>query len=96
MVALAYEPKFLLGSIVGTPGALIALADNNQDPIPFLRRHLHGDWGDVCEDDKRANDQAVDSGGRLMSSYTLNDGRRIWIITEADRSVTTVLLPDEY
>jgi hypothetical protein len=88
--------KFPLGSIVATPGALEALADSGEMPAPFLARHAAGDWGEVSAADWRANDDALRDGERLLSAYTLTTGVRIWIVTEADRSVTTILLPDEY
>ncbi|MBN2573252.1 MAG: hypothetical protein JXP73_01685 [Deltaproteobacteria bacterium] len=86
-------PKtFPLGQIIATPGAL----ELGIDLLPLLRRHARGDWGEMCEEDLRANDEALLRGGRLFSGYTLPGGRRLWIITEADRSVTTFLLPEEY
>ena len=64
--------------------------------LPFLRRHVAGDWGDVSAEDWKANDEALAAGERLLSAYVVRPGERLWIITEADRSSTTVLLPDEY
>lgn len=65
--------------------------------MAYVSRHARGDWGDVCDEDKRLNDRARKDASRLLSAYTLMDGTtRVWIITEADRSATTVLLPDEY
>ena len=96
MVALAKEAKFPLGRLVATPGALAALANNRQEPLEFLSRHVRGDWGDVDDDDKQSNNVNIMRGGRLLSAYKLNDGTRIWLITEADRSYTTILLPEEY
>ncbi|HWG33965.1 MAG TPA: hypothetical protein VN650_07335 [Gemmatimonadaceae bacterium] len=64
--------------------------------LPFLRRHVAGDWGDVGAEDWKANDEALVTGERLLSAYVVRLGERLWIITEADRSLTTVLLPDEY
>ena len=87
---------FTLGQMVATPGALRALERNNQSPIEFLRRHANLDWGDLDEEDKRENDYSVVHGFRILSAYTLKDSTRIWIITEADRSATTILLPSEY
>ena len=66
------------------------------NPLPYLRRHLTGDWGDICEDDRRLNEQALKNGNRLLSVYEVTPDLTIWIITEHDRSVTTVLLPSEY
>ncbi len=87
---------FRHGHIVSTPGALAAFTVNHQSPQGFLHRHLSGDWGDLDQEDKQRNDQAVTNGTRLLSAYQLNDGTKIWIITEADRSATTILLPEEY
>ena len=90
------QRRFSLGETVATPGALGVLAEAGQDPSSFLSRHVGGDWGEVCEGDRQINEEAVNNGDRLMSAYTLRTGVKIWIITESDRSVTTVLLPDEY
>ena len=91
--------KFELGQVVMTPGAKYALADGDgtltAEAMNILHRHQMGDWGDVNTFDKRTNDAAVNNGTRLLSAYEVN-GEKIWIITEADRSVTTLLLPDEY
>ena len=89
-------PLFPLGQIVATPGAIAALQSNGQSPAEFLDRHLHGDWGDLDEFDKRANHQALKDGERLLSAYSLADNTKIWLITEADRSSTCILLPSEY
>lgn len=83
-----------LGQVVATPGVLQRVP--YVELITALRRHARGDWGDLDEDDHRANDQAVQHGGRILSAYTIPDGLRVWVITEADRSATTILLPDEY
>ncbi len=88
--------SFSLGQVVATPGALEVLRKANQSAIGFLARHLRGDWGEVCKEDWSANDQAVENGTRLLSAYRTSKDERIWIITEADRSATTLLLPDEY
>jgi hypothetical protein len=87
-------PKFPLGQLVATPGALDALAEGSL--WPYIRRHANGDWDDVCDEDKAENEQSLKHGFRLLSAYTLPSGDRIWIITEADRSSTTILLPEEY
>ena len=90
-------PRFALGQLVATPGALAALGANGQHPLEFVRRHVQGDWGDLDAEDKRANEHALQTGARLLSAYTLRDGMtRIWIITEADRSASTLLLPADY
>jgi len=90
------KPRFSLGQVVATPGALEALTESGQSPDEFLRRHVSGDWGDVCEEDQEANENALRYGERLLSSYRTSKGTKLWIITEADRSSTTLLLPDEY
>lgn len=87
---------FRLGDIVATPGALNVLEQNGIVPMRLISRHMRGDWGDVPPDDANANTEALRSGARLLSNYLLPDGARIWIITEADRSATTLLLPEEY
>ena len=86
--------RFSTGQIVATPGSLASLAQ--ADITRALARHVSGDWGDVCEEDWLANDDALISEGRLFSVYHSQGEVKFWIITEADRSVTTVLLPEEY
>ena len=90
------KPKFELGQCVVTPGAIVALTFNSISPQMLLHRHSRGDWGDLSEEDKRLNDQAVMDGGRILSAYSLADGTRVWIISEEDRSVSTILTPAEY
>ena len=96
------KPRFSLGQVVITPGAMSAIADAGQQPVEFLARHQKADWGDLDSDDKQANDAAiahegdVDKQDRILSAYNTAKGVKIWIITEYDRSVTTLLLPDEY
>jgi len=87
---------FKLGQLLVTPGALEALQASGQSPWVFLTRHLAGDWGDLCVEDKRLNDEAVQDGSRILSAYSTSRGAKVWLITEADRSATTILLPDEY
>jgi hypothetical protein len=88
---------FPLGQIVATPGALAALGKAGQTPLEFLSRHVCGDWGELDEDDRRENQLSLERGFRLLSSYrTSVCDTKVWVITEADRSVTTILLPDEY
>ena len=90
-------PLFDLGQIVATPGALEALRDALVEPEDLFNRHQRGDWGDLCAEDREVNRKALFFGDRLLSSYTLPDsGETIWILTEWDRSVTTMLLPKEY
>ena len=84
---------FPLGQLVMTPGAQTTFDEKTR--AECLQRHAKGDWGDLDDEDKRSNDQSIRSGGRLMSSYDLGD-KQLWIITEADRTVTTLLLPEEY
>ena len=88
--------KFSLGQIVATPGALSVLQRAGQSAQEFLARHAVGDWSDLDAHDRRENALAVREGFRLLSAYRTTAGERLWIITEADRSVTTLLLPDEY
>lgn len=92
------KPLFELGRVVATPGALESMEKHNVISLDLLLRHVTGDWGDLCLEDKELNDEAVKTGeARIFSSYNL-DGKdnRIWLITEWDRSVTTFLLPEEY
>ena len=90
------KPLFQLGKIVATPGALEALDEAKQIPITFLHRHQSGDWGECCDEDKKENDLSVREGFRIFSIYHTSKGQKIWVITEADRSSTCILLPDEY
>ena len=96
MNSLPTIPLFPAGQIVATPGALDLLEQANKSSLEFLSRHLRGDWGELCPDDKTENELSLKHGYRLMSSYQLTDTEKLWIITEADRSVTTLLLPTEY
>jgi len=94
-------PKFNPGVILATPGASEAFEKNGQTPFEFLKRHIAGDWGDLCDEDRQANDQALVDGSRLLSAYRLADGTKLWAITEAigengHRETTTFLLPEEY
>jgi len=88
--------KFPLGQIVGTPGALEAIERAGQEPGFFLSKHVQGDWGTMCADDKQLNEDALSNGDRIHSAYKTLKGEDIWIITEADRSTTTILLPEDY
>ena len=94
MSVIAVNPRF-------NPGRVM-ITRNAKDVLPYsevneaINRHLHGDWGDVCGPDKRVNDDALKNGGRLLSVYHTKDDVRFWIITEADYSATTVLLPSDY
>jgi hypothetical protein len=89
-------PKFPLGRIVSTPAALEAFARNSEDPMQFLARHVVGDWGELDDHDKAENYYSLNNHLRILSAYSLKDGTKIWIITEADRSATTFLLPSDY
>lgn len=86
--------KFPLGQVVATRTLLAQVGP--ADAVPALARHANGDWGEVCEYDRSINDFAVTAGDRILSAYTSSSGVRFWIITEADRSSTTLLLPDDY
>lgn len=88
--------KFEPGRIVSTPGALRAMEEAGESPASFLTRHLSGDWGELDPEDIRENELSLAHGFRLLSAYRLSSGTKIWIITEADRSVTTFLIPEEY
>ena len=88
-------PLFPLGQVVATPGALAALAEAERTPQEFLERHVHSDWGELCAEDKRANDLALRFGHRIFSAYPLKEDLRLWLLTEWDRAVTTLLLPSE-
>lgn len=90
------KPRFALGQVVATPGALEALETAKQTPVELLQRHLVLEPGELDEEDQQTNLGAVASGERVFSSYLLNDGTKIWVITEADRSSTCLLLPEEY
>ena len=87
---------FKLGQLVATPAALSVLESSKTPPEVLLARHLTGDWGDLCEEDLEMNDKAVRIGERILSSYNLTNGEKVWIITEWDRSATTILLPSDY
>ncbi|MFN8495705.1 MAG: hypothetical protein U0350_49390 [Caldilineaceae bacterium] len=88
--------RFPLGQVLMTPDAIAALAEANQWWMTLLACHAAGDWGNLPEEDRRANERTLKQGGRLFSAYTLSTGQRLWVITEADRSATTLLLPAEY
>ena len=88
--------RFPLGQVVATPGALRALERAEQLPAEFLDRHVNGDWGDVPEEDKQENELSVEQGFRILSAYTTSTGDKLWILTEADRSATILMLPEEY
>lgn len=92
----AGTPLFALGQVLATPGALELLETNQLTALPFVLRHVSGDWGDICAEDRQSNAEALQYGYRLMSVYVISKAERLWIIAEADRSSTTLLLPEEY
>jgi hypothetical protein len=88
--------RFLPGRVVATPAALALLGRYGKNPGEYLDRHLSGDWGDLDVHDYRENERALKTGGRLFSAYAVSPLNRLWIISEADRSSTTLLLPSDY
>lgn len=96
MNSVSNVPLFASGRLVATPGALALLEEAKRSPSEFLSRHLRGDWGELCQEDKTENELSLEHGFRLLSSYPVTETDTLWIITEADRSVTTLLLPSEY
>ncbi len=89
------KPLFALGETMATPGALVVMQGIDISPVTLLSRHQRGDWGELDEDDKKENDLSVKEGLRVFSAYVF-DTVKLWVITEADRSSTTILLPEEY
>lgn len=87
---------FQPGKVVFTPGAAEAFSKNRELPSTYMDRHLAGDWGKIPKEDADENEISVKNGFRIVSAYTLHDCTKIWIITESDRSCTTILLPEEY
>lgn len=96
------KPDFSIGKLLATPAALEALQEANVDVIDLVDRHVRKDWGDLSDEDKRLNDEALHDGSRILSAYILEKtGAKIWLITEAtdddgERAATTALLPEEY
>jgi hypothetical protein len=90
------KPLFALGQVVATPGALAALEKAGQQPREFLARHVSGDWGEISPEDIAENELSLQHGFRLLSAYQTSAGEKLWVITEADRSSTCILLPEEY
>jgi hypothetical protein len=88
--------RFALGQTFITPGAEEALQIAGQTATEFLRRHMSGDWGDLSDEDVKENEFSLKEGLRLLSAYQTGKSQKLWIITEADRSATTILLPSEY
>ncbi|MCK4153497.1 plasmid related protein [Ralstonia pseudosolanacearum] len=89
-------PRLPLGQLVATPAAIAALAAADVSIFKLLNRHARGDWGDLSTEDLALNDLAAITGQRVLSSYLLGDGQKVYFVTEWDRSSTTVLLPGEY
>ena len=90
------KPKFSPGQVVVTPGFLEAMHNTGDKIVPYLLRHVQGDWGELDEHDRQENEFSLRKGFRLLSAYRLSDDTKFWVITEADRSATTFLLPEEY
>ena len=90
-----FKPLFPLGQIVATPAVIAHFNEHHQSILPLLRRHVSGDWGELCAEDRAENALSVQRGFRILSRYTVA-GETVWIITEADRSVTTALFAGEY
>jgi hypothetical protein len=87
-------PRFRVGWILITPGALVALVESQEDPRIFVSRHIEGDWGDVGPSEWAENEFAVRHGERLYSVYHTRHGRKLWVMTEANRCATTILLSE--
>jgi len=90
------SPLFSLGQVVATPGALAALEKAGQERQEYLTRRVHGDWGDLCEEECKENEYSLERGFQLLSSFRTTAGDCIWVVTEAHRSTTTLLLPEEF
>ena len=88
MNSLPTIPLFPPGRLVATPGTLALLEQTHKTPVELLSRHLRGDWGDLCEEDKTENELSLKYGLRLLSTYRVTETEKIWVITEADRSAT--------
>jgi hypothetical protein len=90
-------PLFKLGLVVATPNALELLAETGTDPAELLGRHQSGDWGEVPPEDAKENELSLREGFRILSSYPVGeDGSKVWLLTEADRTSTCILLPEDY
>jgi len=92
------EAKFRIGALVMTQGVSELMKEHGLEPLGFVSRHIVGDWGELPDEDKEANENSITNGGRIFSAYDLFGfpEKRLWVITEADRSCTTILLPSEY
>jgi hypothetical protein len=93
---IAFDSLFALGSVVATPGAVETMKRLSIEPITLLLRHTSGDWGELCEQDREENIRSIEHGYRVFSSYLVDPDTKLYVITEADRSYTTILLPSEY
>jgi hypothetical protein len=87
-------PRFRVGWMVLTPGALMTLLESGEDPKTFIYRHIQGDWGEVGPEEWARNEYAVTQGGRLVSVYHTRHGREVWLVTEANRYATTIRIPE--
>jgi hypothetical protein len=96
MMVNVERARFSLGQVVATPGALDELKRSGQAPSEILSRHQTGDWGKIPDEDRKENELSVKKGFRILSAYELPTGEKVWVITEADRSATTILLPADY
>jgi len=96
MAKTEVRPLFKLGQVVATPGALRLVEEHGVDLMDLLCRHMGGDWGHLDDEDKRENDFSLGKRLRILSSYEIAPDEKLWVITEADRSSTCVLLPSEY
>lgn len=90
------KPLFALGQFLATPGAIRECGEQHVDIYALLMRHLSGDWGDVCAEDAKANAMSIYQETRILSAYSLPKGGKVWLLTEADRSATTLMLPEDY
>ncbi|BCL90900.1 hypothetical protein ACNRBV_22795 [Ralstonia pseudosolanacearum] len=95
-VSTQSPPRLRLGQLLATPAAAAALSVAGVSVFKLLNRHARGDWGDLSEEDQQQNNLAAMTGQRVLSSYLLPTGQKVWVVTEWDRSITTVLLPDDY
>lgn len=95
-MSVSGDSLFPIGRVVATPGALAALEAAGELPYHYLARHIRGDWGEIPDDDRKENELSLREGFRILSAYRTRLGVRLWVITEADRSSTCVLLPEEY
>ena len=89
------SPRFTVGWLILTPGALLALIESREDPRDFVSRHIQGDWGDIGPDEWTDNEYALRHGEQLFSIYHTRHGRKLWVVTEGNRYATTILLPPE-